>query len=80
MNPIVAFPPPEMVQDGEDRTACGPAVSKHDVSVVNPVPKPETAVHAEPDAGVSFKVPGGPTVTAKGALAILPPLVVTVTV
>jgi hypothetical protein len=55
-------------------------VSKHDVSVVNPVPKPETAVHAEPDAGVSVKVPGGPTVTAKGALAILPPLVVTVTV
>jgi len=55
-------------------------VSKHDVSVVNPVAEPVTIIPGEPDSGVSVKVPGGPTVTAKGALAILPPDVVTVTV
>jgi hypothetical protein len=80
MNPILAFPPPVMVQDGEDRIAAGAAVSRHDVSVVNPVAKPVTIVPAEPDAGVSVKVPGGPAVTTKLALATSPALVVTVTV
>lgn len=80
MNPAIAFPLPAMVHDGEDRTADGAAVSRHDVSVVNPVPKPETGVPADPNVGVSVKVPGGPEVTTKPAVATLPAFEVTVTV
>jgi hypothetical protein len=77
MNPILAFPPPEMVQDGEDRIAAGAAVTRHDTSVVKPVAKPETTVPTAPDVGVSAKVPGGPAVTAKLAVATSPAFVVT---
>jgi hypothetical protein len=59
-----------MVHDGEDRIVDGEAVSRHDTSVVNPVPVPETAVPAVPDVGVSVRVPGGPAVTANVADAI----------
>lgn len=77
MNPTLAFPAPVIVQDGEDRIADGAAVSWQDVSVVNPVAKPVTAVPRPADVGVSVKVPGGPAVTAKLAVAESPAFVVT---
>ena len=44
----------------------------HNVSVANPVPVPETRVPVGPDVGVSVKVPGRPSVTAKVAVADSP--------
>jgi hypothetical protein len=82
MNPIVAFPPPVRVHDGEDRTVDGAALSRHHVSAVNPVALPLTTVPIGPDAGATVKVGTGPVVIVKLATAESPepPFVVTVTV
>jgi hypothetical protein len=71
VNPTLAFPP-ATVQDGEDRTPAGAEMSEHVVSVVKPVPEPETTAPTGPDVGVSVRVVPGPTVTAKFALAESP--------
>jgi hypothetical protein len=71
-----------MVHDGEDRIVEGAALSRHDTSVVNPVALPLTTVPVGPDVGVRVRVPGGPAVTVKGAVAesLIPRFDVTVTV
>jgi hypothetical protein len=76
------FPPPKIVQDGEDTSPEGAELNIHEVSVANPVPVPETGVPGMPDVGVSVKVPTVPEVTAKVALAVspAPPFVETTTV
>lgn len=76
------FPPPKIVQDGEDISPEGAELNIHEVSVANPVPVPETGVPGMPDVGVSVKVPTVPEVTAKVALAesVPPMLLVAVTV
>ena len=82
VNPALAFPPPVIEHDADDRTAEGAALSRHDESVVNPVAEPETTVPTWPDVGFSVKVPTGPAVTVKVAVAVsaAPRFVVTVTV
>ena len=76
------FPPPKIVQDGEDISPEGAELNIHEVSVANPVPVPETGVPGRPDVGVSVKVPTVPEVTVKVALAVspAPPFVETTTV
>jgi len=76
------FPPPKIVQDGEDISPEGAEVSMHDTSLENPVAEPETTVPGGPDVGVSVKVPTIPEVTAKVAVAesVPPMLLVAVTV
>ena len=82
MNPTATLPLPVIVHDGEDRIADGEAVSKHDTSLVNPVPLPLTTVPVGPNIGIRVNVPSGPAVTVKGAEAEsrAPRFVVTVTV
>ena len=63
---------PEMAQDGEERMVAGAELSRQVVSVVKPVPTPETTVLIGPDVGVSVKVPVGPAATVKVALAECP--------
>ena len=60
----------------------GIAVSRHVVSLANPLPLPVTTVPVDPDAGVSVRVTGGPDETWKVAVAesLAPRFVVTVTV
>ena len=81
MKPMLAFPPPVIVHEDDDRIAGGPAVSWHAVSVVNPVAWPETGVPMGPKVGTSVNVPSGPAATAKVAVAESPAprFVVTVT-
>jgi len=76
------FPPPKIVQDGEESSPDGADVNWHDTSLENPVAEPETGVPGMPDVGVSVKVPTVPEVTAKVALAVspAPPFVETTTV
>jgi hypothetical protein len=64
--------PPEIAHDGEDMMVAGAELSWQVASPVNPVPTPETTVFIGPDVGVSVKVPVGPTVTLKVALAECP--------
>ena len=82
MNPTLAFPPPVIVHEADDRISGGVAVSWHDVSVVNPVAWPETGVPMGPEVGTSVNVPSGPAATMKLAVAEsrAPRFVVTVTV
>jgi hypothetical protein len=68
---MLAFPP-AIVQDGEDRTPAGAEMSVHVVSVVKPVPVPETTAPIGADVGVNVNVLLGPIVTAKFALAESP--------
>jgi hypothetical protein len=63
-----------MAQDGEERMVAGAELSRQVASVVKPVPTPETTVLIGPDVGVSVKVPVGPGVTVKVALAESPAL------
>lgn len=72
MNPILALPPPVIVQDGEDKIIEGAALSTHDTSVVNWVATPETTVDIGPDVGVSVNVGGGPALTVKLVVAESP--------
>jgi hypothetical protein len=82
MKPMFAFPAPVIVQEAAERIVEGLAVTWHDVSLVKPVPWPETGVPMGPVAGASVKVPSGPDATMKVAVAVsVPPrFVVTVTV
>jgi len=82
MNPTLAFPPPVIVHEADERSSGGVAVSWHDVSVVNPVAWPETGVPMGPEVGASVNVPSGPAATMKLAVAVsVPPrFVVTATV
>ena len=76
------FPPPRTVQEDEDRTADGAAVSIHEVSLANPPAVPVTTVPVDPDVGDSVTISAGPNDTAKDAVAVslAPRFVVTVTV
>ena len=74
------FPPPKIVQDGEDISPEGAELNIHEVSVANPVPVPETGIPGMPDVGVSVKVPTVPEVTVKVAVAESPAPVVAITV
>ena len=73
-----------MVHGGldEENSPDGLEISRHAVSLENPVAEPETTVAAGPDVGFSVRVPTTPVVTPKIALAVspAPPLVATVTV
>jgi hypothetical protein len=59
----------------------GAAVSRHVVSLANPLALPPTTVPVDPDAGVSVRVITGPDDTRKVAVAesLEPRFVVTVT-
>ena len=82
MKPTLAFPPPVIVHDAAESIVDGLAVTWHDVSLVKPVPWPETGVPIGPVVGASVRVPSGPAATMKVAVAVsVPPrFVVTVTV
>jgi hypothetical protein len=82
VNPTATFPPPKILHEGEERMLAGVAVSRHVVSLENPLPVPVTIVPVDPDVGVIVKVTGGPDDTWKVAVAesLEPRFVVTVTV
>jgi hypothetical protein len=76
------FPPPKILQEGEDMMLDGAAVSRQVVSLVNPLALPLTTVPVDPDVGVSVNVIAGPDDTWKVAVAesLAPRFVVTTTV